>query len=280
MDIHDDSEYSDWDIDRIKTEKDLNVQWLKEQIIEHRDFIFEIHNSAFWKGAFVDNTERILISVSKTLDSIRHCLISVNIADMFTLLRKCRDDLFFYILVKVVHEKHDSDGNDEMKVKISDWENNRLKDLDASCVLKYIGSYKPVLAAITKYGIRKEFDDMGTVLNNYVHSNGIVYYNQFYDKYNDAFNVGRSNVLKGILDDFEYQMNYLFASFIFLYILIRPSDISSDDYVDSLDCGQKPIIGSQYWGLPFVNDYLMKYQDYLGKGCKQYLKDETGMEIE
>lgn len=274
------SEYSDWDIDRKKAENDINFQWLKEQISEHRDFIYEIHYSAFPKSAFVDKTERILISISKTLESISQCLVSVNVADMFTLLRKCRDDLFFYLFVKVVHEMNNLDSNDIMKQRIRAWENNQLEDLDISSVLKHIGSYKPVLAAITKYRIRKEFDDMGTILNNYVHSNGIVYYNQFYDKYNDAFYVGRSNVLKGILDDFERQMNYLFASFIFLYVLILPSDISSDDYVDSLDCGEEPVNGSQYWVLPFVNDYITKYQDYLGKGCKQYLKEETGMEFE
>jgi len=167
-----------------------------------------------------------------------------------------------------------------MKGKIKDWENNHLQDLATGEVMKYIGSYKPVLAAIAKYGLRKEFDDMGLVLNNYVHSNGIVYYNQFYDKYRALSCADHTDVLKGILDDFEYQMNYLFASFIFLYILIQPSDIMSDDYIDSLDCGAEPINGSQYWVFPFVNDYLMKYQDYLGKGCKQYLIDETGMEIE
>ena len=280
MDFMNDSKYSDWDIERLKTEKDLNVQWLKEQILEHRDFIYDIHGSAFFKSAFFDKTERILVSISKTLNSISQCLTSANLADMFTLLRKCRDDLFFYLFVKVVNEKNDYASNDNMKQRLLAWENNQLENLDISSVMKYIGSYKPISAAITKYEMRREFDDMGTVLNNYVHSNGVVYYNQFYDKYNDAFYVGRSNVLKGILDDFERQMNYLFASFIFLYVLIRPSDISSDDYIDSLDIGEEPVDGSQYWVLPFVNDYITKYQDYLGNGCKQYLKEETGMEFE
>lgn len=280
MDSHDDIKHYDWDVDRYKAENDLKILWLREQILEHRDFIHDIHFGAFSRSAYVDKTERILVSISKTIDSISQCLVSVNIADMFTLLRKSRDDLFFYLLVKVVHKKNDPDGNDNMKGKLKDWENNHLQDLATCEVMKYIGSYKPVLAAIKKYGLRKEFDDMGLVLNNYVHSNGIVYYNQFYDKYRAMSCADHTDVLKGILDDFEYQMNYLFASFIFLYILIQPSDIMSDDYIDSLDCRVEPINGSQYWVFPFVNDYLMKYQDYLGKGCKQYLIDETGMEIE
>lgn len=211
-------EHSDWDIERYKAERDSNIQRLNELIIEHRDFMYQFHDITFWKGSLFDNTERIISSVSKTLESIRYCLINVNVADMYTLLRKCRDDLFFFILVKILDEdKVSTNDKEKMKSKIEEWEKNQLKDLNICDVLKHIGQYGPIAAAIKKYGMREEFDNMGNVLNNYVHSNGMIYYNQLYDKYNDVFYKNSKNVLKGILDDFAHTMNYLFVSFFIQY---------------------------------------------------------------
>lgn len=57
------------------------------------------------KGTGIVNGNRILESSSKTLESIKLCCENYNMADAFCLLRKYRDDLFFYLYLCAIEKK-------------------------------------------------------------------------------------------------------------------------------------------------------------------------------
>ena len=53
----------------------------------------------------------------------------------------------------------------------------------------------------------------------------------------------------------------------------------SCDYMDSLEFGDIPPEGAQYWVAPFVSDFLSKHKNVLDEKCDNYLREKTSMQI-
>ena len=258
---------------------------LNKVLLEIRDFIHELGFLAFGRdihflrgiGPVTGNT--ILDSSARTMESIRHCCLNANFADAYTLLRKYRDDLFYYIYLFAVADKSDflqfvekNDLNKDEK-NIWNWLHNQQKDLKIGDVLKCVASHPAAKKAVQDFKLKISFDDLAKKLNNYVHSNGRSFYNKSFDR---IFHEGR---VKEKCDEFIKASVYITMTFLLLLILISPLSIMSEDYTDYLDVGDVSPEDSQYWVAPFVSEFLGKYSYVLDEKCNEYLKEKTGMQI-
>lgn len=148
-----------------------------------RDFVF---GSPGQKIMFF-SLNNVITSLELTMGSVITCCESACIADANTLLRKYRDDLFFYLYVSVYssHYKYSEEGK-PMADQIMRWLNNDFSDFRISEVLKAIGTVPQLRDAVLKYNLKESFQKIGDALNNYVHSNGYAYYNRNVNAYKES----------------------------------------------------------------------------------------------
>ncbi len=227
-------------------------------------------------GKHAFSLQTISTACELTLGSIISCCESGCMADAYSLLRKYRDDLFFYLYVVVYDAcnklEYDSQIVTQMEKNIDQWINNDLDDLNISVVLKTIGQSPQVKDAVQKYKLKSYFDTIGNRLNDYVHSNGVSFYNRNVNTYKGDRLQKQMRVL---LKD----MRFITISFLFLLTLCSPLSIMSTDYVDSLDCGLMPEKGSEYWVAPFVEKYIKENISLINQSCLNYLRDNTSMAL-
>ena len=220
--------------------------------------------------------QMVLLSLEFTAGSIISCCEFGCLADANTLLRKYRDDIFFYLYIVIYDrnkfEESVADKIVEMENNIESWINNNLIDLHIGDVLKTIAFFPEMHSVIKKYRLKSFIDRVGNRLNNFVHSNGVAYYNRGIIGYKSG---ELQREMRMILDD----MSLITVSFLFLLTLCSPITIMSTDYVDCLDLSIEPPEGSQYWVAPFIVDFYKKNLDLIDKSCIDYLRENTPMEF-
>lgn len=227
-------------------------------------------------GRQVFSLQMISTSFELTVGSIISCCESGCMADAYSLLRKYRDDLFFYLYI-VVYDSYDKFEKKtqtvlKMEENIEKWIANNLNDLQIGAVLKDIGQYQRTKDAVQKYNLKSYFKTLGEKLNNYVHSNGV-------DFYNRNVNSFQEDALQRQLESLLKDMSFITTTFLFLLTLCSPLCIMSTDYVDYLDCNMTPPEGSQYWVAPFVTDFFKKNVDLIDENCMKYLQENTSMKF-
>ncbi len=227
-------------------------------------------------GKYTFSLKMISTSFEFTAGSIISCSESGCMADAYSLLRKYRDDLFFYLYIVVYDTREElgikSSLEKHMETNIVRWVNNDLNNLHTSTVLQTIAQPPKVKDAVQKYNLKTYFDILGNRLNDYIHGNGISFYNRH-------VNADQRNSLQKQLQALLTDMRSITITFLFLLTLCAPFFIMSTDYVDCLDCNMTPTDGSQYWVAPFVSDFFKKNMDRLDKNCIEYLQDITHMEF-
>lgn len=261
---------------------DENFTNLISEIKYIEKFIYHMDDINFNRSFYFD-VKLKLLPVSIILDSARATLYSIqlccennNLADAYTLIRKYRDDLFFYLYIIYVNGNMDVFKESEMtkhEKNITEWNNNNLKNLNICEIVKYIGTTDVAKHAVKKYKLQQSFNNISEELNNFVHSNGKAYYNRPYMSYKNK------EQTKNITENMKYQINYITSVFLFLLTLINPIYISSTDYIDSLEMGLEPEEGSQYFVAPFIIDYIDKKMVLIDEGWKAYLKENVEMDI-
>lgn len=215
----------------------------------------------------------IITSLELTLGSVVVCCESACIADANTLLRKYRDDLFFYLYISVYNslDKH-SEKAKVMEAKITKWLNNDLADFQISQVLKAIAMAPQLRDAILKFNLKESFQKMGDALNNYVHSNGYTYYNHNANSYKE----GELAVELRKIGD---KARYMTVVFLLLLIFCSPMSVMSEDYIDYLDLNISPPQNSQYWVAPFVEHFIRENISFIDTNCLEYLRENTMMQF-
>ncbi len=219
--------------------------------------------------------QSIILSAEYTMGSIADCCRVACIADANTLLRKYRDDLFFYIYILIYDKNRRVDEPNEKDIiesNVEKWLQNGLRNLNISEVLKSIGMSKQLMDVVKKYNLQDSFNAVSERLNNYVHSNGYQFYNKSFAAYKEGELLSR---LTDILTDAKY----ITTTFLFLVVLCSPLYVMATDYVDYLDCGDQPPLGSQYWVAPFVIEFLKQNVSLIDGNCYNYLKANTSMEF-
>ncbi len=140
-------------------------------------------------------------------------------------------------------------------------------------ILKVIAAHPLANRAVQKFKMRASFDKLSDKLNNYVHSNGRMFYNESYNS------LMMKKKTKDACVDFEETTVFIIVAFIFLLVLIHPISIMSFDYIDSLEFGEEPVEDAQYWVAPFISEFLEKYNSVLDEKCVGFLREMTGMKI-
>lgn len=276
---------NEFEKNRVYVSQELNFNRLLEILIEIRNFLNDLgdfsieRNILVFRKIGIVNSNIILNSATKTIESIRYCCINANLADAYTLLRKFRDDLFYYIYLFAV--ANNSDFTQCMNINalskdeknIWDWMYNKQNNLYIGFILKYIASQSSIKTLIKDFNLNASFDKLANKLNNYVHSNGYIFYNESADK------MMQRKKVKEKCDEFGEVAIFITITFLFLITLINPLFIMSYDYSDFLDMGAIPPEDSQYWVAPFISEFLFKYKYILDENCVNYLKEKTGMQI-
>ena len=221
------------------------------------------------------HTNQILQSAAQTIQSMIACAECGNIADVHVLLRKFRDDLFFYLYVIVACRNNDilsEDNLSKQETYINAWIKNRLSRLNISEVIKDITNSGECVELVEKFKLKDELKQIGCTLNNYTHGNGNLYYNRLYTHY-------KGDEIRNISAELIYMLNYILITFVFLLVLLSPVSIMASDYLDALDFSMTPEENSQYWVAPFVVEFIEKHKDLLGETSLEYLRTVTQMEI-
>lgn len=221
------------------------------------------------------HTNQILQSAAQTIQSMIACAEYGNIADVHVLLRKLRDDLFFYLYVIVACRNNDilsEDNLSKQETYINAWIKNQLSHLNISEVIKDITSSGECVELVEKFRLKDELKQIGCTLNNYTHGNGNLYYNRLYTHYKD-------DEICNISAELIYMLNYILITFVFLLVLLSPVSIMASDYLDALDLSMTPEENSQYWVAPFVSEFIEKHKELLGETAFEYLRTVTQMEI-
>lgn len=281
LNINDFNENSMYERNRyfVLNNKDFNS--LIEEIEYNKEFIGNLDELNYSKIVHINLkdpffTSIILNSARLTLHSIQLCCENYNLADAHSLIRKYRDDLFFYLYILYVN----ADINlfsDEEKTKhqknIDKWQKNELSDLNSTEILKYIGESDSAKEAVKKYKLEKSFKKISKDLNDFVHSNGRSFYNRDYQYYVNTKSI-QENINK-----IKYEINYITSVFLFLLILIREDYITSTDYIGYLDCGLEPKEEMKYLVAPFIKTYIDEKMILVNSEWKEYLKNKITMEI-
>ncbi len=227
-------------------------------------------------GSYVFSLQKVMASVELTIGSIISCCESACVADANTLLRKYRDDLFFYLYVSVYNSicnlEKDEAKQSRMQKQISNWLENSMSELHIGDVMREIGTSPEIKEAVKKYKLQSFFCDLGKRLNNFVHSNGYEYYNLSVSIYTED---DLLKELKRLLDD----TRFITVTFLFLLVLCSPLSVMSTDYIDYLEFKEIPPKGSQYWVAPFVENFFVKNIDLINENCMDYLRENTIMQF-
>lgn len=257
--------------------KDESIQSLVSHIEYLQYFLDNLGHLVFGRDIIITrsnvvSTQDIVQSAVFTLKTIQLCCEYGHLADVNVLVRKYRDDLFFYLYVFLGANSDLLSTADltRHEQNINRWVANDLKDLHISDILQYIAKDSSLSLAIKKYDMEASFQIIGKKLNNFVHGNGISYYNKWYWRYS-------RDELKKSVEDIRHGLGYITTVFVFLLTLINPSCIMSYDYIDSLDCGMNPLEQSQYWVASFIQEFFALNKSLLGDDCVLFLREQTGM---
>lgn len=257
----------DWNYLLLKLKK-IKIFFEQLYILTFNQNFKAIHTS---NGLVTLDCYCILQSATQTFSSMLLCIEYGNIADSYVLLRKFRDDLFFYLYVLNTCANTKDIGSKDKKY-ITDWKSNELSNLNISEIIKQITTSRICDDFTKKYEIQAELKKISKTLNNYTYGNGPLYYNRPYSRYRDI-------ELKQHIQELLHLTNYISVTFIFLLILISPICIMSDDYTSYLENDCTAPKGTQYLVAPFVEQFVKENKDFLGKASIEYLRTITNMSI-
>lgn len=269
----------DFLINRYHTNTNMVFRNLISELNTMRDFLCDYSLLSFGKDfeTTMDlrpfNLNKIIQSSSRTLKSITCCTINSNIADVFTLIRKLRDDLFFYIYIIEVSHRRCFNLKTKQDELILAWTKNNLSNLQITSIFKYIAERKEVKDIIYKYNLKDKFDKLSITLNNYVHSNGMAFYNEPF------FLIQASERTEEICTRIRNTTASIIIVFTVLLSVIKPIMIISNDYVDSLDVGIEPNKDMLYSVAPFIPIFLQKYSYLIDDDIITYLEEELGIKF-
>lgn len=234
-----------------------------------RDFVFGISD----QNTICFSLNNVMTSLELTMGNVIACCKSACIADANTLLRKYRDDLFFYLYISVYNSlDKDSEKAKSMASQITRWLNNDLVDFQIGQVLKAIATTPQLKAATMQYHLKESFQKISDYLNNYVHGNGLAYYNRNVNAYREG------ELVAGLRKFVDYA-RYMTVAFLLLLIFCSPLSVMSEDYIDCLELNTSPPENSQYWVAPFVELFVKENISLIDANCLDYLRENTMMQF-
>jgi len=185
-------------------------------------------------------------SMQGTLESIRDILIQGRINDSYALLRKYYDVAIINIYSDLYLDDNFNIDNFVVK-EIEKWLQGKEALPKYRIMSNYIRSSKKLTKINELLYKDKTYNAIRDRCNNHMHYND--YYNVILNN-NESYLENRVAILDGFSKDLE-NIFILHLSYLFY---LNDRYMMSSDYVDSLDCGQTPEEGSQYYVAPFVQE--------------------------
>lgn len=253
-----------------KTEKVING--LSENIWSCAQVLF---NTTYWI-AF----HNLYDSCNHTLWSLEECIKLGNFSDAIMLVRKYRDDLIFYFYGANNYKDYSystlSYNPDKAKRKeIDKWMQNRRRDFKIRNAVIQLSENEQYKGLFSKFHIVERYNEFNKQLNSFTHTNGISYIN-----FSSSFYHNHPKLLDDTCKIIEKNILFYTLLFLSLQTILNSACISSSDYTDYLEMGLEPEEGSQYWVIPFIQEYFKENEKYIGVGLAKYLQSITSMELE
>jgi len=234
------------------------------------------------KKTFIFDTQ-LIQSAKYTLNSIKLCFEYGSASDANTLIRKFRDDLFFYLYILEVNNNQvvlfDQNRRSEIKSHnrqvdfVIKWFNNELKNFDFNKnIISYLKKNSNIKEVIEKHNLEDAWKKIFKNLNNYVHNNGVSYCEINYLEL-------EHEVVEKVFTDIVVKVEYITVVFMTLFILIKPHYIMASGYIDYLEIDLEPPIDSQYWVASFIQEFIDEKIAKHNPDLKLFLKEKVYMDI-
>lgn len=267
------------DTNRKVTNSDIKIKSYIDEIKKVIKLIDEYGALSFGRdfvlvGRNCFSLQKIIISVELTLSNLCVCCENGCISDANILMRKYRDDMFFYLFIlnhsknTMSYEKYDI----EIEQKIEDWIHNKMKDLYIGDILKGIQANEKVRNLVKQYKLKDSFDEIADYFNNYVHSNGYGYYNE------NLIGAKRDQLYQSY-ENIVRHLKYITTVFLVILILLSPGLVMAYDYILSLEEGVPPLENSQYIVERFIEVFLQANIDFIDSSCYDFLQANTCMHL-
>lgn len=233
------------------------------------------------------NTQCVLYpSINGTIHSILVLLNNGHINDAFALIRKYSDaiviDTYKSIIVKATYDKFFNDVSWESIAnnKVSDWINSKSPLMEERPVkeLKKIADTFPRIVSLMHLN-PKDANSLYAKIRNLCNDN--MHYNSF-----DVFLWNDPNFLNRRKDTALRLLNNVYSCITFLSALhfaflyeYHPEYFMSSDYVDYLDFGETPPVGSERWISPYFQEFFSKVVYPHNNQLGQYLISLDSMDL-
>ncbi|KHF32267.1 hypothetical protein CM49_05541 [Paenibacillus sp. P1XP2] len=227
---------------------------------------------------------QLLRSAMFTLNSIKLCIEYGSISDCNTLMRKLRDDLFFYLYLLEVDNnqvvlfsecesfERVQEHNKQLNYVIN-WFNNELRNFDFKRnVITYLRKNKLIDQVIRNHNIQSEWDRISQNLNNYVHNNGLSFCVANYEMFS-------TKKIELILKEVTFKLEYIILVFVTLFILIKPHYIMASDYIEYMEVSMTPPEGCEYWVAPFIQDFVDRHIGSHSIELKKFIQSNIYMDL-
>jgi|SRR5690554_1695971 len=222
----------------------------------------------------------LFYNCKSTLYSFRKCIEVINISDALTLFRKFKDDFLLFIYFVKLGSPNDSDYNTKEKLKLwndyyedaNSWANNTMGNVYYSKIIKLLKTEPKIKKLDDETKCFEFIINLTKKLNNFAHSNG----RSFINNYNPIYN--KQKILK-LLNYINEQFNMVCSFLLTILFTISPHYLMSSDYIDYKDAGSEPPEGSQYWIAPYFQEYFDNKLYKSNPSLKKFLIDNTCMHI-
>lgn len=204
----------------------------------------------FGPGIIFNLDSDIFLSISCTMKSIKQILLSGQINDAYTLVRKY-NDLVIINTYEIIILKTERNMENFIVEKIDRWFKGQEK----------LPIFKRMNKKIQK---SKELESINRIINRddrykkiRDRCNDHTHYNYFqYMQLNSEMHVPRAELFLQMIENDVLDLVILHFAYLFT---LNGHYMSSSDYIDCLDLNIKPEEGSQYWVAPFIQEFFDKF---------------------
>lgn len=273
-------------LDKKKNNSKENALWLDDVIslfnVIGDNLFLRMSNVITWEKTTINYWGNpILNSISKTLETIKFALNNQSISDAYVLVRKVRDDALIAIMLVDLIEKYNLasfSGEDPSfpqktltKEEVVKWfksnlSSDRKRKPSYNEFIQYFSSNTVIQTFINRFYQDKQ-KRWNRILNNHVHGNSVDVY---FDNFSYLNDTKRLEEVKEVV--------YGLTSFILsIIILIDSTLLMSSDYMDALELGIEPPLGSQYWIAPIFSNFM---KERFRKEEIEYLRKNQEFQME
>lgn len=210
-------------------------------------------------------------SMRGTLESIKDILFKGRINDSYALLRKYYDSTIVNVYSDLYLKDHFSIDNFIVE-KIDNWVKGKDQLPEFRIMSNYIRESDKLSAINTLLYQDDRYKKLRERCNDHTHYN--CYKNLLY---NDS-EIYLNNRVK-TLDSFSSDLENIFILHLSYLFYLNDHYLMSSDYMDSMDCGEEPEEGSQYFVAPFIQDIFDTVVKIKRPDIATEIKSKTSMQL-